>query len=87
MLSVVKHDCRSTTGRNLRNIMILVGKSNVEDISKDDLRSQYYHAVPKGEEWKISLAEELFQVKNHGHLEIESIDATEAGEILEYILT
>ena len=41
MLSVVKHDCRSTTGRNLRNIMILVGKSNVNNISKDDLRSQY----------------------------------------------
>jgi hypothetical protein len=44
-LKLVKHDARSTTGSNLRNMMLLLGKVNTSDISAKDLEKFEYVAV------------------------------------------
>ena len=80
MLAVVERDCRSTTGRNLRKIMLLLNKANIDNISKDDLKKLQYHPAPPGDEWKIQLARELIKVKQN-ELVIER------DEIIDHILT
>ena len=85
MLSYVKYDCRSTTGHNLRKIMLLVNKTNVDGIT-DDFRSQIYDVVPNVEKWKINLPKEIIEVINR-NLEMGIPDTAELDDILEHILT
>ena len=40
ILKIVKEDCRSTTGSNLRKIMLELGKRHVNEISKVDINNQ-----------------------------------------------
>ena len=86
MLAIVKRDCRSTTGRNLRKIMLLLNKTNIENISKDDLKTLQYHPAPPDDEWKIQLAKELIKVK-HNELIIVNLNTAERDEIMDHILT
>ena len=58
MLSVVKNDCRSTTGNNLRKIMLMLNKNNLDPIAKYDLSNLLYAKVPPDDEWKVTLAKE-----------------------------
>ena len=84
MLEIVKHDCQSTTGSNLRKVMLSLKKRNVDEISKVDLKNQIYNSIPSGQEWKVCLAKEIILIKNN---DLEVLDAAELDEILHYILT
>ena len=80
------YDCRSTTGRNFRKLMLLLNKTSVSDISKDDFKTLTYNAAPSSDEWKIQFAKEIIRVK-HNELEIENFKYSEIDEMLEHILT
>ena len=88
LLSVIKHDCRSTTGRNLRKLMLIQRKSNVEEITIDEMmKSTYMHADSNWRGMEIlNIAKELCDVKN-GHLDFDNLNKAEANTILENILT
>ena len=86
MMSVIKHDCLSTTGRDLRNLMLLQEKATITKIDTDHFRKSTYKEIPTGEEWKVNMAKELLDVKN-GHLFIENIKKEESSIILQNILT
>jgi hypothetical protein len=38
MLNFIKHDVRSTTGYNLRNLLLLTDKNTIDELCKDDIR-------------------------------------------------
>ena len=86
MLKIVKQDCRTTTGRSLRKLMLVLEKPNVDEISKVDIKNQIYDSIPPGHEWKVSIAKELLQVKNN-ELETEYLNSSELAEILHHIFT
>ena len=86
MLKIVKQDCRTKTGRNLRKLMLVLEKRNVDEISKVDLKNQIYDSIPPGHEWKICIAKELPQIKNN-ELETDYLNSAELDEILHHILT
>ena len=86
MLSVCKYDCLSTTGRNLRNIMLRVKKSSVDDIIIDDIKTLVYNVIPPGDEWKVNLAKEILDVKGRD-MELKILNNAELDDILEEILT
>ena len=52
MLEILKHDCRSTTGSNLRKVMALLKKRNVDEISKVDRKNQIYNSIPLSQDWR-----------------------------------
>ena len=78
-------DTRTTTGWNLRTIMILANKNTIEDLLADNIDIDY-HAVDPQETWRIDFVKELVDVK-HGDLEVEGITPDELGQILNYICT
>ena len=65
MLEIVKHACRPTTGSNLRTLVLLLKKRNVDEVSKVDLKNQIYNSIPSGHKWKVCLAKEIMQIKNN----------------------
>ena len=84
MLSTVKTDCRSTTGNNLRNIMLLVNKTTLNDVRVKTLinRSMPLHH----NKWKVDIAKEIIEVKNE-KLELQILSYKELDNVLEVIIT
>ena len=64
LMYAIKKNCRSTTGKNLRRIMLLVDKKSVDEIVPDDLKNQVHVPADSKNEWKIKMAEEIIEVKN-----------------------
>ena len=63
----MKRDCRSTTGENLRNLMKLTMKTDVDEIEIGSTHKLVYNQIPSGEEWKVDFAEELVEIKSNRH--------------------
>ena len=86
MLFIVRRDCRSNTGQNLRKLMKIAGKTRIDDLKKGDFDDLVYNEIPIGQEWKIRLAEVLIDLKN-GIMDIKILTSDEINEILTYIVT
>ena len=86
LLQAVKRDCRSTTGSNLRNIMLLTTKDDITKLVPSDALEILYQPVLGESEWKVDMLMELIDVK-HGQYEVENLSATEVEDILQYICT
>ena len=50
-------DTRSTTGRNLRYIMILLDKVSIQDITLAEIDSISYCEVAEERQWRVELVE------------------------------
>ena len=86
LYNTVKRDCSSTTGSNLRQILLLVDKHDVNDVRPKDLDSQEFCTVKKGDEWRIGMAKELIEVQNK-QATIECLGKEEITCILDHICT
>ena len=64
MLNEVMYDCRSNCGGNLRNIMLILGRSHLQDIKTKDLYDVKYIQTPETDKWKLNVADELLAVLN-----------------------
>ena len=84
LLKVVRNDVRSTTGSNLRNILLLTDKSNVDDLKINDVKTLIYSPVKNENLWKIDIVRELIDVKA-GQKHVEDFSEEELQNILEYI--
>ena len=82
LLETAKHDVRSVTGRNMREIMLLAGKTSVNEVTGKDIESIEYFPMDKTENWKVEVIKEIIDVKS----KIAAIDNFECEE-LETILT
>ena len=86
ILKYVKHDVRSTTGSNLRNILLLVGKNTVEEISTHDIKALKYHGISVEDTWKVNFIHEITNIKNN-QLLVNEFTKEELNDILEYLCT
>ena len=86
LLSFIKHDVRSTTGSNLRNILLLTDKPSVEDVTRDDLRKLEYAPIDKEDKWKVKFIKEITDIK-FNKLIVEDFTTEELEDILEYLCT
>ena len=86
LLSFIKHDVRSTTGSNLRNILMLTDKHNIEDVTKDDLQKLEYAPIDENDKWKVNIIKEITDIK-FNKLIVEDFTTEELDDILEYLCT
>ena len=80
-------DCRCNTGKNLRKLMRIAGKTSIDDLKKGEFNDLIYNEIPEGEEWKIRLAEELIEMENGIIMDVKILTSDEINEILTYIVT
>ena len=81
VLNVIKKDTRSITGNNLRQILLLIDKTNIDDLCSQDALSIEYKEVPENEEWRIPFVKELINIR-HGDLKVDGFSVEELAEIL-----
>ena len=86
LMTAAMADCRSTTGSNFRNIMLLVGKTSVYDVKLEDIDKISYFKMEEEDLWKVSTVKEIIEAKA-GILEVPGFDLEELEEILNYICT
>ena len=67
-------DTRSTTGRNLRNIMLLLNKTSIKNITFSDIQALEYCAADEEREWRIELLELLLLEKEQEGLEDSDLE-------------
>ena len=56
------YDTRSTTGNNVRNILLMLKKYNLEEINNACLENFQYNPIPIDDEWRIYLAREIVDI-------------------------
>ena len=77
---------RSTTGSNLKRILLLTNKANPEDITDQDINQLVYAEMPNGNGWRVTLIHEITDIK-FGQLTINGFSDEECEEILQFACT
>ena len=86
LLTLVQHDTRSTTGSNLRNLLLLTGKNKIEDLNYRDIDNFTYAPVEAENVWKIGMVKEIIDAKA-GNLHVENFSDEELDEIRDFLCT
>ena len=86
LLETAKKDVRSVTGQNYRNIMLLVNKTSVEAVKKEDADKIEYFPMNETDSWKVNAIQEIINVKNRT-LDIGNFEVEEIEEILTQVCT
>ena len=55
LFKIIRHDYRSTAGRNLREIMHYCGKIQISEITSKEISEKSYHPTPVPEIWRLDL--------------------------------
>ena len=84
LLKTIQRDVRSTTGRNLRLIMIQCGKANVDQLRKADSLTIPYHPTSEADMWKENMLREIVDVRSK-QLVVDGFYMEELDEMLEFI--
>ena len=64
IFNLIKNDCRSTTGKNLRTITIECNKINADGLKNKDIDRMEFCPVPPNDEWRISFLKELLEARD-----------------------
>ena len=86
LLQTIRNDARSTTGSNLRNILLLTQKYDILKLVPVDALGIQYEPILDENKWKIDMTKELIDAK-WGEASIENFSMDEIDELLEYICT
>ena len=87
LYNCIRKDCKSTTGNNLRRIMLLLDVDNIDYISTKMLEKMKYHETSNDEEkLRIGMVKELIEVK-HKRFHLENYSVIEIDQMLEYLCT
>ena len=86
LFKVIKNDCRSTTGQNLLNIMLLVNKTDIDKLVPSDAMDIKYHEISEADAYKVNLVKELTDVK-FGEAFVEGFSRKELDSILNHVCT
>ena len=74
ILQAFKYDTRSTTGRNLRGIMLLFNKGSVDELSVNDVNNFPYFPRPEDDKWKTEILTLLAEERDRGYLDEEETE-------------
>ena len=61
---ICKKDCRTTTGSNIRNIMLESKVNSFDQLSKTDLKMLEFHPTPQEDQWRIPLIKDLVDIRD-----------------------
>ena len=85
LLYAVKQDCRSTTGENLRK-MLMINTHNVDEIQVHHLDQMRYKTFLDEDLWRIGIVKELLDVKS-GVTVIPDFAHEEITSMIDWICT
>ena len=86
LLDTIMQDTRSTTGSNLRNILLLTEKSDVRELVPSDVQKMKYHPISPENEWKVGFINHIIEAKN-GQVVVPNISDADLEDMLTVLCT
>ena len=86
LMNTAKEDVRSVTGKNYREIMLLTGKTSVNDVTKMDADKIEYFSMERKDWWKVDVIKEIIDVKSK-IANIDNFNTEELETVLTYLCT
>ena len=86
LFRAVHDNTNSTTGLNMRKLLIKTNQFRKEDISIGLLKSLTYHPIPEAEEWRIGVIFELLEWR-YENASIDGFNHSELQNILNFVCT
>ena len=83
LLNLVKSDVRTTTGSNLRSIMLLAGNNTIQEVLSSNIDVEY-HKLEEEQKWKTILLGEIIDILNDEKT-IDGMEKQELEDILEFL--
>jgi hypothetical protein len=71
LLSEIELDVSSTTGRNLRKIMLETGNSRITEVDLSEINDLKYFKLEDEEEWRIEMIKYFLEERLERHLDDE----------------
>ena len=87
LYSLASNDVRTVTGSNLRNILLLTDKTNIEQLQPSSVDSIFYHRVDEKETWRINMMKELIDVKHGNLITPDGWSSEELDLVLKFVCT
>ena len=84
LLESIRLDTRSTTGKNIRKILLKVNKNCLSQVNKHDPILGSYCDVNDGDTWKVDMVREITDLR-FGSYEVENFLFEEFEEIQNYL--
>ena len=63
LLAFIKRDTNSTTGSNLRNLLMLTNKNDIDELTTMDIENIKYNEIEEDDKWKIAMIREITDIK------------------------
>ena len=86
LLQTIRRDCRSTTGSNLRNILMMTSKDDILELAPFETTLMLYEPVAPENRWRIPLIKELIDIK-WNESTIENLSYSDIEDIIVDICT
>ena len=86
LLETIISDTRSTTGSNLRNILLQTDKADVRQLVPADAYQVKYHSMAPDDEWKLGFINDIIEAKN-GKIEVPNISDSDLDDMLTVLCT
>ena len=86
LLDSIIQDTGSTTGSNLRNILLQTDKTDVRELCPQDAFKIKYHQIPQEEQWRLSYIQDIIEAKN-GQMMISNISDSDLDDMLSVLCT
>ena len=84
---LVEKDMRTVLGKSLNFLVVECGCQNVEDLSPSIVKKNLaYKMAPEDQTWQVTLAQELFSVKNNDGA-IDGFSDEEIRTLFNYVCT
>ena len=80
-------DVRTVTGSNLRNILLLTNKLQVDSLEPSLVDTIKYHPIEDRDKWRIGMVKELIDLKHRGVFISEEWSEGELDTILDFACT
>ena len=80
-------DVRTVTGSNLRNILLLTNKTQVDELEPSMVDNIPYHKIEEQDMWKISMVKELMDIKQGDRLAPEGWSLEDLENIMDFVCT
>ena len=64
LYQITKEDVRTTTGSNLRNILLLTDLNKVDDLTPNVIKHISYKPISGNDMWRVQLTKEIIDMKS-----------------------
>ena len=64
LYNLVKSDVRTTTGNNLRNILLMTNLGNIEDLEPSTVSTINYNCTKVEDMWRLKIIKEIMDIQN-----------------------